>query len=268
MAKQIEDFGQTAKGEPIHRITLSDETLTVKILTLGAILQDVRLAGVPHSLTLGGEDPAGYATTMAHYGAVVGPVANRISGASTSIDGVVYTFEPNEGGTTTVHGGMSGTQRQVWTLAEQSETSARLQLDLDDGHGGFPGNRSFVASFEISAPGQLTLTLTATTDRKTPLNLANHSYWNLDGTKDTAGQILTVAADHYLPVDAARIPTGEVAPVDGTAFDFRKGRGVGVGQTDRFDHTLCLSTEKTDLRPVASGQVQHGKTDLERRLFE
>lgn len=258
MTDQIEDFGQTNKGEDIHRITLSDETLTVKILTLGAILQDVRLAGVPHSLTLGGDDPKGYATTMAHYGAIVGPVANRISGASTRIGGVTYSFEANEAGTTTVHGGLSGTQRQVWTLVDHLQRSAKLQLDLDDGHGGFPGNRRFVATFEISGPGQLTLTLDATTDQETPINLANHSYWNLDGAKDTLGQTLTVAADEYLPTDATSLPTGEIASVDGTEFDFRKGRDVGAERADRLNHTLCLSTETTKLRDVATLQGQNG----------
>ncbi|MGJ8584449.1 MAG: aldose epimerase family protein [Marinosulfonomonas sp.] len=258
MTEQIELFGQTKKGEDIHRITLTDETLTVRILTLGAILQDVRLPDVPYSLTLGGEDPEGYATTMAHYGAVVGPVANRISGASTRVDGILYEFEPNEAGTTTVHGGLSGTQRQVWTLVDHTKTSARLQLDLKDGHGGFPGNRSFGASFEITGPGQLTLTLTATTDRTTPINLANHSYWNLDGTKDTLGQTLTVEADQYLPTDAASIPTGEIASVDSTEFDFRNGRDVGAERADRLNHTLCLSKEKTQLRDVATLQGKNG----------
>lgn len=251
MSDQIEPFGTTPAGEAISRLTLSGDDLTVKLLTRGALLQDVRLAGVPYSLTLGCDDPAAYDEVFVNFGAIVGPVANRIANAKTVIDGVTYEFEANEGGVTTTHSGSKGTHRQVWDVVELAPNRAHLRLEQADGHAGFPGNRRLDAVFEITGPGQLTMTLTGETDQLSPINLANHSYWNLDGTAGTEGHILQISADRYLPIDDLKIPTGTAAPVEGTPFDFRQGRGIGTGQADAFDHNFCLSDDKVALRPVA-----------------
>ncbi len=242
-------FGTTHAGSEVDRLTIGDGTLTANILTLGATLQDLRLSGVPHSLTLGGDDIAAYQGPMAYFGAIVGPVANRITHASAVIDGQRHHFAANEAGNT-LHGGPTGTHALIWEPVEQTETSATLRLSLPDGLGGFPGRRIVLASFAILPGAVLQLHLSATTDLPTWMNLANHSYWNLDGTETTEGHRLQIDADRYLPVDAALLPTG-VAEVEGTAYDFGTPRPVGAGQPNRYDNTICLSDARLPMRKVA-----------------
>ncbi len=254
-------FGITHAGTEVERLTIGDDKLTVHILTLGAILQDVRLAGVPYSLTLGSADIAAYQGPMAYFGAIVGPVANRIAHASAVIDGQRHHFAANEGGNT-LHGGPMGTHALIWEPTELTETSATLRLSLADGLGGFPGRRILFATFSVFPKAVLELTLTATTDAPSWINLANHSYWNLNGTETLEGHSLQIAADRYLPVDAAKIPANP-APVDNTPFDFRTIRPIGANQRDRYDCNFCLSDAPEPLRKVAS---LHGGSGIEMSL--
>jgi aldose 1-epimerase len=232
----ISHFGSTSAGEPVEAIRLAGGELTAVILTQGAILQDLRLAGVPHSLTLGSDQLAAYEGPMGFFGAVVGPVANRIGGAQAVVGGRTCRFEANEG-PNLLHGGASGTWAQNWRIEAASEAEVTLGLSQPDGLGGFPGNREISAHFALSGQA-LTLTLSATTDAPTLINLANHSYWTLDGRPDIAGHSLRVAADRYLPVDAALLPLGPPEPVSG-AFDLRAGRRLDL--TEGFDHNFCLA---------------------------
>ena len=247
-------FGQTADGQTVQAVQIGTADLAVTVLTFGAALQDVRLPSVPQSLTLGGPDMAAYLGPMGYFGTLVGPVANRIAGARATIAGHDYRFPPNEG-TTLLHGGASGTQTRVWRLEEATATTARLTLTLPDGDGGFPGRRQIIADYAVSGAA-LTLTLSATTDAPTLMNLANHSYWNLSGTPTTAGHTLTAVAETWLPTDAGGIPTGEQRAVAG-AFDLRKGRVIDG--TEGYDHTFCLCPAPralTDVATLTGGQVR------------
>jgi aldose 1-epimerase len=253
MTANTRPFGQTADGQTVQAIMIGTADLTVTLLTFGAAVQDVRLRGVARSLTLGGPDMAAYLGPMRYFGTLVGPVANRIAGARATIAGRGYHFPPNEG-TTLLHGGASGTQTRVWGLDDATATSARLSLTLPDGQGGFPGRRQIIAEFAVR-DATLTLTLSAITDAPTLMNLANHSYWNLNDTPTTAGHILTVAAETWLPTTADGIPTGEQRAVAG-AFDLRKGRVIDG--TEGWDHNFCLCPAPRALTDVASltgGQV-------------
>ena len=251
-------FGHTHAGAEVERLTIGDDKLAASILTLGAILQDVRLTGIQHSLTLGSSDLAGYEGPMAYFGAVVGPVANRIARASAVLDGQRHHFAANDG-SNTLHGGPTGTHALIWEPTEQTDTTVTLRLSLPDGLGGFPGRRILFARFSVLPDATLELALTATTDRPTWMNLANHSYWNLDGGPTTEGHRLQIDAERYLPVDNDLIPN-DPAPVAGTVFDFRQARPVGEGQPDRYDHNFCLSKARTALRKVAR---LTGKSGLE-----
>lgn len=254
-------FGVTKSGAQIDKITIGTGGLSVSLLTLGAIIQDVRLDGVAHSLTLGSDDLAAYEGPMNFYGALVGPVANRIAGASAKIGKKSYHFSANEKGETTLHGGPTGTHAQVWTLRDHGADHVEFALSLADGVGGFPANRALVVRYE-TAGNALTMTVTGSTDAATILNLANHSYWNLGGGSDTGGHSLQVAADRYLPIDAQSIPT-DIADVAGSAFDYQAARSVGSDSGDRIDHNLCLTGGKTDLRKVA---ILTGPTGIELTL--
>lgn len=239
-------FGTTPGGKAVEAITLKAGDLQVTILTLGAILQDVRLKGVPYSLTIGSPDLAAYEEHMKYFGALVGPVANRIAGATAPLGDSILTFADDQSAPL-LHGGPSGTYQDIWEIVDESDSGVTLQLDLPDGKGGFPGNRRITAKFEVIAPAQLRLDITGTTDALTLINIANHSYWTLDGRADTDGHVLQVAADSYTPVDAQLIPTG-VQPVDGTDFDLRRGRALSPSDAQRLDHNYCLSGHEGEIK--------------------
>jgi aldose 1-epimerase len=242
----IEPFGTTAAGQPVQRLTLKAGDLTVRLLTLGGILRDVRLAGTPFSLTLGSDRLAAYEGPFGYCGALVGPVANRIAGASMPLDGHALALIANENGRTTLHGGPLGLHARVWTLDAIGDDHASLSLALPDGAEGYPGNRRLRAQYRLAPPTMLELTLEVETDAPTPINLANHSYWVL-GPDGLAGHRLEIAADRYTPVDADLIPTGDTPPVGGTAFDFRQPRAIGPAAPARYDHNFCLAPARRAL---------------------
>ena len=181
-AADIRPFGTMTDGRAVDAVRLQRGELTVTVLTLGAILQDVRLAGAPWSLTLGSDQIAAYDHgPMAYHGAVVGPVANRIAGARAPLDGRMLRFDANEAGRTCLHGGSTGLATRVWEIADAGLHHLTLRLTLADGDGGFPGNRVCDAAFVLGSDADLTLTLSAATDAPTLMNLTNHSFWSLDG---------------------------------------------------------------------------------------
>jgi aldose 1-epimerase len=247
MTATITPFGQTAEGRPVQAIRLTTPELTATILTYGAALNDLRLAGLPHSLTLGGPEIAAYQGPMGYFGTIVGPVANRLGKARATIAGQDYAFAPNDGGNL-LHGGRDGIQTRIWTVTDASASHLRLTLALTDGEDGFPANRIITAEYQAEGAA-LTLHLGASTDAPTLMNLAHHGYWNPDGAPTTRGLRLTVAADRYLPVDAALLPLGEVRAVHGS-FDLRKGRVIDL--SEGLDHNFCLARAPRALTEVAS----------------
>ena len=169
---RLAPFGQTADGRDVQKITLRSEQLTVTILTLGAVINDVRLTGVAWPLTLGSPDVAGYEGKLNSFGSFMGPVINRIKGCTAAIDGKSYRFEKHHSGDLTQHSGSTGMHRQIWSIAEHGPDYVVLTLNLPDGLGGFPGNRDIMLRYEIEQ-ACLTMTATATSDAATPFNPAN-----------------------------------------------------------------------------------------------
>ncbi len=241
-------FGTDAQGRDVQALTLSTGDLTVRLLTLGAILQDVRLAGVDRNLTLGADRAEDYKDSLLYFGALVGPLVNRLGGAAAMIGDKEVRFEANQGGQHMLHSASVGTYGQIWQVVDHNASQATLAIDLPDGQGGFPGNRHVTVRFSVTG-ATLRMELTGTTDHITLMNFANHSYWNLDGGPTWAGHVLQVAADAYLPVDHDLIPTGEVRNVTGTDFDLRDGRKLVPGQP-ALDHNFCLSDRVQPLRDV------------------
>lgn len=240
-------FGLMPDGRPVEALTLSAGPLTARLLTLGATVQDLRLEGVGHPLVLGAPDVAGYLGPARYVGAIVGRLANRLGGARFTLDGRGHRTDPNWLCRHTLHGGDDGADRHLWRIEAEATDRAALSLDLPDGHMGFPGRIALRAEISVTHDA-LRLDLTAQADAPTPCSLAHHGYFDLDGRGDIRGHRLRVQADHYLPVDDDLIPTGEIAPVEGTRFDFRAGRQIGEGG---YDHNLCLSDGPRPLRPVA-----------------
>lgn len=245
----ITPFGTMADGTAVERITLQSGGLTASVLTLGAVLQDLRIAGVAHGLTLGSDRLADYEGAMRYHGPVIAPVVNRLTDAQAMIDGRICRFEPNQDGRHVLHSGSAGSHLAVWSILESRADAVLLGLAMPDGAGGFPGNRQVTARFTALPGLALRLEIRAETDQPTIFNAANHSYWNLDGSESYDGHRLRIAADAYLPCTDAFIPTGEIRPVEGTIFDFRNFAAVSPGNPS-LDNCFCLSRERTALRDV------------------
>ncbi len=242
-------FGTTKDGQDVQKITLAAGDLTVQLLTWGAVVQDVQLAGVNRSLTLGSDQLSDYEGDMRHHGALIGPVANRISNARVRLDGMMYELERNQDGRIHLHSGAQAIHLQVWDVVEVTPSAATLAITLPDGMCGLPGTRRITARFKITAPATLTMTVHGATDATTLMNFANHSYWNLDGSDTYDGHRLRIAADRYLPCTQDDYPTGEIVDVTGTDMDFRAEREITVNRPP-FDNNFCLSDTNRPLRDV------------------
>lgn len=245
-------FGKTRTGETVERITLDNGAISASVLTYGATLQSLHVAGLDRSLTLGSPDLAGYEPggAFAYFGSIVGPVANRIGGATTMFRGRRLDFEINNAGVNHLHGGSTGLGGKVWNVEAVNQTRLLLSCTAADGEGGMPGNRRFEAEFTLGDGPELTLALRAESDAATLVNLCNHSYWNLSDSTTFDGHILQVAANTYLPNDATALPTGEIRPVDGTPLDFRAPRVLTPTHT--FDNNFCLAEARRPLTPAAT----------------
>ena len=240
-------FGTLPDGRDVERVTITNGDLSASILTYGAILQDVRLKGVDHSLTIGSENLDDYLTTMAHFGPIVAPVANRIAGARARIAGIEHMLTPNQG-RQILHSAEAGSQRKLWRIEDQTDDTVTLSVRLPDGEAGFPGNQDVMVHFAILADNVLRLEVTAKTDEDSIINICNHSYWNLSGAPNIVGHQLQIRADEYLPTDDDCIPT-HIERVEDMPYDFRTMRDVIPGEPD-LDHNFCLSRGRTDLRDV------------------
>lgn len=220
-----------ATSDPAELYTLTAPSgLSVAWLAYGATLQSVRLPDGTHILARL-NDPSNYTEAHPYIGPMIGRVANRISGASFAIDGTPYTVPANEVGHA-LHGGPEGFDRVVWDVAREGDELV-FRHTSPDGHQGYPGNLDVTLRTRLS-DRELRLQIIAITDAPTPVSLTHHGYWNpasLFG-RPIDQLRLTSPADRYTVTDEALIPTGEIAPVDGTPFDFREMRAIGPTSMD------------------------------------
>ncbi len=228
-------FGQTSEGTPVKLFTLEDgHGLKVKVISYGAILTELHAPdrrGQTADVVLGFAELAPYLGQHPYFGAVVGRVANRIAGAAFTHRGKAYSLTANNG-RHSLHGGPTGMARRLWTAQDRSSRGApavEFSYKSPDKEEGFPGNLHVQATYSLPQKGTLRLEMTARSDQNTPVNLTNHSYFNLRGAGQ--GNILDhelfLAADFYTPGDAELIPTGEIRRVAGTPFDFTESKPVG-----------------------------------------
>ena len=246
----MEEWGAFG-GETVHRVAITDGALSVHVITWGAVVQDVRLAGVDHPLVLGFDAFEPYPDHSPYFGAIAGRVANRIDHGRFSVDGEEFQAATNPGSVHTLHGGPNAMGKRLWRVADRAADAVTLAITDPDGFNGFPGTVEARCTYRV-VDGALHVTLEATTDRATPVNLAHHTYWNLDGTDTVLDHRLTVAADRYSAVDDDFIPTGDTPDVGATRFDFRDGPWLGDA-TERgvVDHNLIVGDARERLREVA-----------------
>lgn len=250
-----EFFGKTAKGEDVHRVSLSGGGLTAHIITWGAVIQDLRLAGHDAPLSLGFETFEDYPLHSSYFGATPGRCSNRIAAGKFELDGKTIQLEKNEKGIGHLHGGSDGIAKRIWTIDEQTANSVTMRIIDPDGRAGYPGNATIKAIFTLKEGGCLSIVYESTTDAPTPVNICNHSYFNLDGGETILDHELQIDAYSYLPTDAAQIPTGEVPDIGGTGYDFRNMRPIRMvenGEQVLYDHNFCLSKERVAKRKVAT----------------
>jgi aldose 1-epimerase len=253
-------FGTTRDGQPAELVTLRNSRgLTAQILTYGAAIHSLEAPdrkGHFDNLSANHQTLADYETKGGAFGSVIGRFANRIGGASFAIDGVKYQLAANNG-PNHIHGGPGGFARRVWKaepLVTKDAAAVKLTYTSADGEEGYPGKLACTLVYELNDRNEFKLDYTATTDKPTVLNLCNHAYWNLAGAySGTAlGLVLTLNADQSLRVDNALIPTGEFAPVNGSALDFRQPRKIGdrIGEiTEKhfnggYDHCFVINHKK------------------------
>jgi len=236
-------FGKTAEGIPVSIYTLSNADLTVRIMTYGARVVSVEAPdrnGKKADVVLGYSDLAQYESDPGTYfGAIVGRYGNRIAKGKFSIDGHNYQIPTNNNGNA-LHGGPAGFSSKVWT-AKEIPHGVEMTLVSPDGDMGFPGELTLRVTYRLEGSA-LVIIYNATTTKPTVINVTNHSYFNLagDGNGTILPTLLMIDADRYTPIDAGLIPTGELAPVAGTPFDFRKPTAIGA-RIDQPNEQLKLA---------------------------
>ncbi|MGB5633604.1 MAG: aldose epimerase family protein, partial [Waterburya sp.] len=233
------EFGQTQDGQKVELYTLTNTNgLVAKITNYGAIVTELHLPdnkGKLDDVVLGFDSLDDYLVANRHlyFGAVVGRVANRIKDARFTLDGQQYSLAANAN-PHHIHGGNQGFDKVVWS-AEPINSSQGQALKLTylspDGEEGYPGNLAVTAIYTLTNDNELKLEMTATTDKLTPVNLVNHSYWNLAGHAqgNILGQYLIINADRYTPSNDQQIPTGAIKSVKDTPYDFTQPRLIGEG---------------------------------------
>ncbi len=263
----IEDFG-IFEGETVRRVTIAGGGLTARVMTWGAAIQDLRLAGHPAPLVLGFDSFDPYPVHSPFFGAVVGRHANRIRDGRFMIDGERFQADCNEPTGHSLHGGAKGMSQRLWRLAAHGDDHVVLGYDAGDGEMGFPGRLEATCTYRLAGGGRLIVELEATTDRPTLCNLAQHSYFNLDdgGRSPVGDHRVVINASAWLPVDDGLIPTGAVLPVAGTPFDFRFARPVRTDDgPDAYDHNFCLAACRGPLRQAA--WVQGARSGVEMEIW-
>lgn len=248
-----EIFGQDPDGKSVYRVGLEGGGLTASILTWGAIVQDLRMEDVPFPLVLGFSEFDNYLHHSPYFGATAGRFANRIAKGQVSINGKRHQLDTNFLDKHTLHGGSKGIGKRNWSITDLGTSHVDLELTDHDGEMGFPGTCTITASISLKEPGILHIVYVTRSDADTIAGLAHHSYFNLGGGETILDHALQIHADHYLPVTDELIPTGEVASVGGTPFDFRGIKRIDqdLSQGLIYDHNFCLADKRRNLQQVA-----------------
>ena len=229
-------FGSMPDGTAIKAFTLTNAGgAEVRVITYGAIIVSIKVpdrGGRVADVVIGHDTLDGYLTRSRFFGALVGRYGNRIGGAQFTLDGHTYTLAKNNG-PNHLHGGTKGFDKFLWQGSINKDArgpSVSFIRTSPDGEEGYPGNLVSRVTYTLSDKNELILDYHATTDKPTIVNLTNHSYFNLagEGSGDILAHRVTVDADSYTPVDAGSIPTGEIASVAGTPFDFRQETPIGA----------------------------------------
>jgi len=228
-------FGKMADGQEVHLYKLTNANgMQVAITNYGGRIVSILAPdrnGKMADVVLGFDNLSDYMKYNTYFGALVGRYANRIGGAQFTLDGKVYHLPVNNG-PNSLHGGIKGFDKRVWTAKEIPGDEPGLELTYlsKDGEEGYPGNLKATVVYTLTKDNSIKIDYSATTDKDTVINLTNHSYFNLagEGNGNVLKQVLWIHSDEITPVNATQIPTGKIMKVDGTPFDFRKPTPIGA----------------------------------------
>jgi aldose 1-epimerase len=261
-------FGVTPSGDSVDIFTLTNaHGMEARIMTYGGIMVSLKVPdrkGVLGDIVLGYDSLAGYLRSSPYFGAIVGRYGNRIAKGRFTLDGATYHLATNNG-PNALHGGLQGFDKVIWhaeSFKRDSNVGVALTYTSPDGDQGYPGMLHATVTYMLTPANELAVEYRATADKPTPINLTQHSYFNLAGAGkgDILGEVLTINADRFTPVDSTLIPTGELAPVAGTPFDFRMPTAIGarIGQPDSqlkngggYDHNFVLNRSDSGLSLAA-----------------
>ena len=260
------NFGKTPDGQSVALYTLTNSKGAVaKITTYGGIVTELHVPdknGKKGDIVLGFPSLEGYLKGHPYFGALVGRVGNRIAKGKFTLDGKSYKLATNNG-VNHLHGGVRGFDKAIWQAEPLAgKNGVAFTRTSPDGEEGYPGTLTVRVSYELTDNNQLVVEYRATTDKATPVNLTQHSYFNLagEGSGDILGQSLLLNADRFTPVDGTLIPTGELANVEGTPFDFRNPTAIGarIAQPNPqlkhgqgYDHNWVLNRSGEGLQMAA-----------------
>jgi aldose 1-epimerase len=257
-------FGKMTDGSPVEMFTLRNaNAVEVRAINYGAIITSIRVPdrqGRFADVVLGFDTVDPYLKTHPYFGAVVGRYGNRIAKGQFTIDGQTYKLATNNGANH-LHGGIRGFDKSLWSASPMAgAVGVVFTRTSPDGEEGYPGTLAVRIAYSLGDRNDLTVEYQATTDKPTPVNLTQHSYFNLAGGGDILGHELMLNADRFTPVDSTLIPTGELASVEGTPFDFRKPTPIGarIGAANEqlkngggYDHNWVLNRKDGALQLAA-----------------
>ena len=253
-AVQKSAFGTLPDGRGVDLFTLSNPNgMVVKVMTYGAIITEIQAPdrkGQMGDVVLGFDHLAAYVKGHPYFGAAIGRVGNRIARGKFALDGKTYTLATNDG-PNHLHGGRKGFDKVLWAATADATDEAawvRFTYTSKDGEEGYPGNLKVTMTYTLTAKNELRIDYHATTDKATPVNLTNHSYWNLAGEGDILGHELRLFANAFTPVDATLIPTGEIRTVKDSPMDFTEPKPIGrdlkqlTNNPQGYDHNFVLNS--------------------------
>ncbi|GAA1010561.1 aldose 1-epimerase [Streptomyces sp. F-3] len=277
-------FGRLPDGTQVHRWSLANGGTRMKVLSYGGIVQSLEIPdrhGRYANVSLGLDTLDAYVESSPYFGALIGRYGNRIGKGRFTLDGTTYQLSVNDGDNS-LHGGAQGFDKHVWDVepfAEGPDVGLRLYRTSPDGEMGYPGTLRVKVTYTLTRHGEWRIDYEATTDRPTVVNLTSHVYWNLagEGSGTVEDHELMIAASRYTPTDPGLIPTGELARVAGTPFDFRRAKPIGQDlraghpqqvQAKGYDHNWVLDKGVTTrpepiatLRDPRSGRTLKIATD-------
>ena len=257
---QKTSFGALPDGTAVDLYTLANANgLSAKVATYGAIITELHVPdrqGALGDIVLGFDNLGQYLKGHPFFGATVGRVANRIAKGRFTLDGQTCALATNNG-PNHLHGGLKGFDKKVWQAEPQTGAAVKFNYTSPDGEEGYPGTLAVVVTMTLTDANELRLDYTATTDKPTPVNLTNHSYFNLAGEGSALEHEMMLAADYYTPSDSTLIPTGEIKLVKDTPMDFTTPRPIGSSFAQLqnkpvgYDHNYVLNSGGKDLALAA-----------------